>query len=169
MTNKEEKEIEDWFDNLKTEQDHKNLPVDGNISYNSLKKTEEVRQNLPPGGNIFYNSLKKTEELRKNSHTDVTISQSKEKYEFHELANLFPLLENDKLKELVDGIKENGQLLPIVIFEGKILDGRNRYNACKLLGIEPLYENIETKDPLGYVLELNLKRRHLNESQRAVI
>ena len=51
-----------------------------------------------------------------------------------------------------------------------ILDGRNRYRACVALGIEPVVRTFDAqRDPLQFVLSLNLHRRHLDESQRAMV
>ena len=88
---------------------------------------------------------------------------------FHEYADLFPMMDKAAFKGLVLDIKKNGLLEPIVIYDNKVLDGRNRYEACIETGIEPRYENPSIKDPLEYVLSKNLNRRHLNESQRAMI
>src|SRR5262249_10269413 len=66
-------------------------------------------------------------------------------------------------------IAANGQRDPIDLFEGEILDGRNRWRACKKLGIEPKTRQYRGSDPLGYVISKNLKRRHLDESQRAFV
>lgn len=90
-------------------------------------------------------------------------------YEAHELANIFPLIEGDEFDKLVDDIKTNGLLNPIVLYEGKILDGRNRFNACLEAGIEPLFVEYDGNSPREYVLSLNLTRRHLTESQRALV
>jgi hypothetical protein len=49
------------------------------------------------------------------------------------------------------------------------LDGRNRYRACLAVGVEPRYREYTGDNPIGFVVSLNLNRRHLNESQRAVI
>jgi len=90
-------------------------------------------------------------------------------YEAHELANIFPLIEGDEFDKLVDDIKTNGLLNPIVLYEGKILDGRNRFNACLEAGIQPLFVEYDGDSPREYVLSLNLTRRHLTESQRALV
>ena len=90
-------------------------------------------------------------------------------YEYHELANLFPLMDESQYSDLVADIKENGLVESIVLHEEKILDGRNRYNACNDAGVEPNFVEYEGEDALSYVISLNLNRRHLNESQRAMI
>ena len=89
--------------------------------------------------------------------------------EFHPLANLFPMLDEQQAEELASDIRANGLRQAITTFDGKILDGRNRYLACVSAGVEPLFEEFAGDDPLGYVVSLNLNRRHLNESQRAMV
>jgi hypothetical protein len=89
--------------------------------------------------------------------------------QWHPYADLFPWIEGAAFDDLKADIAENGVLEPIVFFEGKILDGRNRYMAARDLGIE--YPRVEYRgdDPLGYVVSLNLRRRHLTESQRGMV
>src|SRR2546430_5520016 len=89
--------------------------------------------------------------------------------EFHELAGLFPLMTGDESKTLGDDIKVNGQHEPIWLYEDKVLDGRNRYLECIRVGVEPTLRPYLGDDPLAFVISLNLKRRHLDESQRAVV
>ncbi len=92
-----------------------------------------------------------------------------EQYEFHPLSSYFPLMEGEEFKELVEDIKENGLRNRIILYDGKILDGRNRYNACLEVQIKMLFTDYEGDDPLQYVISQNLKRRHLTASQRAAI
>ena len=89
--------------------------------------------------------------------------------EFHEIANIFPMMTGEDYRALHEDIKDNGLIHSIILYENKILDGRNRYAACLEVAIEPEYTNYTGDDPLGYVISSNLKRRHLNESQRGMI
>jgi hypothetical protein len=87
------------------------------------------------------------------------------------------LLGEAELRELAEDVKkQKGLLDPIVLYKAKILDGRNRLAACKLAGIDPVYEWISDDDlgasrsPIDYVLSKNMHRRHLtNEQKRAVV
>jgi hypothetical protein len=91
-------------------------------------------------------------------------------YEFHELANAFPLIEGTEFDDLVASIRDNGQREAITYYEGKILDGRNRYRACLEAGVTPFGGNFEGEfdDARKFVIDLNVHRRHLDESQRAM-
>jgi hypothetical protein len=87
----------------------------------------------------------------------------------HYLANLFPMMDEPDLAELVRDIERFGQREPIVLLDNKILDGRNRFKACLQLGITPKFREYHGNDPIGFVVSLNLKRRHLTTSQRAMV
>lgn len=91
--------------------------------------------------------------------------------EFHPFANKFPMLPESELKELAEDIKTNGLKNPVYIYQDKILDGRNRYLACKMADVKPKLIKFQgdDKDALAFVISENLKRRHLSTSQRAMI
>jgi hypothetical protein len=91
--------------------------------------------------------------------------------EVHELAKLFPEMSDFDFEELKEDIKENGLLNPITIYEGMILDGAHRARACEELGRTPEAEEFEgtAADALTFVVSSNVHRRHLTESQKAVI
>jgi ParB-like chromosome segregation protein Spo0J len=85
---------------------------------------------------------------------------------FHPLADIFPLIEDAELDELAADIKANGLREPVVLFEGKILDGRNRYRACAAAGVDCRFETHKGDEPVAYVVSLNLHRRHLTRGQK---
>jgi ParB-like chromosome segregation protein Spo0J len=90
--------------------------------------------------------------------------------EFHELADAFPTLDPKEIMALADDIAENTQHEPIVIFEGKVLDGRNRYRACLAAGVEPSSREFDGDFDAArrFVISSNLHRRHLTVEQRSV-
>lgn len=71
--------------------------------------------------------------------------------------------------ELISDMLDNGYRPenPIVLYEGKILDGRNRYAAAKKAGVDPVFIEYNGIDAWKYVVSQNLHRRHLDETQRA--
>jgi hypothetical protein len=88
----------------------------------------------------------------------------------HPYADLFPMMDDAEFHALCLDIVANGLQEPIVTFAGQqILDGRNRYKACLKVKVTPKFQAYWGKDPLQFVLSKNLHRRHLNESQRAML
>ena len=89
--------------------------------------------------------------------------------EYHQIASMFELLSEAELQELASDIKQQGLLLPVMLFEGKILDGRNRYRACQMAEVEPIYTQFEgtPEEAVHRVWSLNRPRRHLTSDQSA--
>jgi N6-adenosine-specific RNA methylase IME4 len=91
----------------------------------------------------------------------------------HSVANLFPMMNNDEYAALVADIHQHGQREPIWLLDGQIIDGRNRWQACRDLGIQPITRNYtgatDTASLIAFVVSLNLKRRHLNSGQLAIV
>jgi len=87
-----------------------------------------------------------------------------------EYEELLPKLSTKEYEALKLSIKTEGQQLPIIINQqNMILDGHNRYNICMELGVEPKYELKTFPNKLvekKFVIEVNLKRRHLNDFQK---
>jgi hypothetical protein len=95
---------------------------------------------------------------------------------FHELANTFPLIDEEQTQELADDIKKRGLIEPLVLYEEAILYGRNRYNAAKLAGykLKPddvvlFEEEYDGQDPVAFVISRNIRRRHLTVGQRSTV
>jgi hypothetical protein len=90
--------------------------------------------------------------------------------QFHPDADLVPLMDDEEFEALKADLRANGLRDPIVLHEGKILDGRSRYLACRELGI-PL--KLRDWDGNGssreFLLSANLRRRHLTAGQQAAL
>lgn len=89
----------------------------------------------------------------------------------HPAAAIFPMLPVVELESLASDIRQHGLLQPIVLHEGQVLDGRNRLRACAMAGVQPTFAEWSGRgeSPTAWVLAVNLQRRHLNETQRAVV
>ena len=86
--------------------------------------------------------------------------------EYHPAANVFPLMQGAEYRALCDDITEHGLHEDILVYEGSILDGRNRYRACIDAGIEPRFREWDGNgSALDMVVSMNLHRRHLNPGQ----
>jgi hypothetical protein len=90
-------------------------------------------------------------------------------YEVHPAADLFPMMSDAEIEALGEDMLEHGQREDIILFHGMVLDGRNRYRACLLKGINPRFHEERPADPYAFVASANLHRRHLDASQRAMV
>jgi hypothetical protein len=91
-------------------------------------------------------------------------------YKYHPACLAFPLLPDAELRDLADDIKLRGLLHPVVLYQGQVLDGRNRLAACDIAGVAPRFiEWSGSGSPVEWVISTNLHRRHLTASQRAVV
>jgi ParB-like chromosome segregation protein Spo0J len=91
-----------------------------------------------------------------------------EESNWHCAANVFPLLERDELEALAEDIKAHGLLNPIIRCDGKVLDGRNRALACRLVQVEPRFRDIPLEDALIWARSQNCLRRHLKPTEDAL-
>jgi N6-adenosine-specific RNA methylase IME4 len=92
--------------------------------------------------------------------------------EAHPYAELLPPMSAGEYADLRASVAANGLREPIMLHaDGRVLDGRHRQRACESLGVSPAVRTFAGTDAeaLTYVLDLNLKRRHLSESQRAML
>lgn len=92
-------------------------------------------------------------------------------YQAHEACDMFPELIGSDFNATVESIRFFGLLVAILLDPTgkKIIDGRARYKACLLLGIEPRFEIWNGQGSIvDLIFTLNFHRRHLNESQRAM-
>ena len=90
----------------------------------------------------------------------------------HPAAELFPRLSESELVALKNDILAHQQEHPIIVWNDMIVDGRNRFRACEMLGRKPKIKEMQFADEaavISYIISTNMRRRHLTESQRASI
>src|SRR5207245_9394894 len=96
---------------------------------------------------------------------------SESRLPIHPYAELFPSMSAAEFDGLCRDILTNGLDEEIVVHEGQVLDGRHRYQACLATQVPPRFRAYagECGSPLGFVVTKNVQRRHLTESQRALV
>jgi hypothetical protein len=97
-------------------------------------------------------------------------------YEVHPFADKFPLLlYGEGFNELTEDIKQHGLREPIILMHDQttIVDGRNRYLACKAALVDPVFEVLDEGYTETMVLDLivskNLVRRNLTPGQKSML
>jgi len=104
-------------------------------------------------------------------------SKSSKLQAFHPLAKKYGGdINKNELEALAKSIKEKGQDHPIIVHEGKIIDGIQRYRACLRAKIEPRFEPYDVKryggtekDIEAFIIIQNIQRRHDSKRKRAFI
>jgi hypothetical protein len=92
----------------------------------------------------------------------------------HPAAALFPMLDETELAELAEDIRVRGLTHPVWFYEDPVdgavlLDGRNRWLACRCVGVEPDIRWYRGDDPIGFSISENVARRHLTTGQKAAV
>lgn len=90
-------------------------------------------------------------------------------FELHPLCTLFPRMAGAEFAALCADIKANGLRTPIVLHDGMILDGGNRYRACVETGVRMEFVEFGGSSAVSFVLSSNLHRRHMTAGQQAAI
>lgn len=90
----------------------------------------------------------------------------------HDAVFIMPKMKAQDYEDLKTDISINGLQIPILRYQGKVLDGRHRLQACIELGIAPHFSDLPSAandSPEQVVISLNLHRRHLTEAERALV
>jgi len=89
----------------------------------------------------------------------------------HPVSDIFPPMTDAEYAALKADIEANGQREKVWTFKGALIDGRHRERACRELGLECKTREWDGDESqlTDFIVSLNLHRRHLNESQRALI
>ena len=101
-----------------------------------------------------------------------TTAKSVTTYPLDPCVELFPAMNSDEFNALKQSIERNGQSEPILLFQGKVVDGRHRLKACQELGIEPKVETLSIKtyeEAKSVAFARNINRRNLTTGQRALM
>jgi hypothetical protein len=89
----------------------------------------------------------------------------------HPLLSVFPEMNDAEFAAFLEDIRTNGVREPAWTWRGWLIDGRHRDRACQRLKIKLPTREWDGKESelLAFVVSMNLRRRHLDESQRAMV
>ena len=108
--------------------------------------------------------------MPKKKEKKLVAALSSDQYNINLLAKGQPPYPAEQQTALRNSISTDGQSLPITLWNGEILDGRGRYQACRDLGIAPKVEEIEfgsDEEALRFLRVRNGWRAHVRAEQRA--
>lgn len=89
----------------------------------------------------------------------------------HPHASLMPMMDDESFARLRADIAKNGVRQPIVLYQGFVLDGRNRLKAARSLGLRLDASHFRTfsgddNAAREFVISENMNRRQLNNKQK---
>lgn len=93
--------------------------------------------------------------------------------EIHPLAARWPMMPDDELAALAESIAADGLSHPLVLDDqGRLVDGRNRLEACRIAGVSPKYltpRGLDTEEAVrSYIGRVNAQRRNVSTGQKAM-
>ena len=98
------------------------------------------------------------------------VIRADEEIQVHPAATLFPMMGPEEMEGLKQDIQKHGLATPIVLWQGQLVDGRNRLQVCRELEIDAECRELDPQeDPYRYVVSHNLHRRHLTVAQRSMV
>ena len=98
---------------------------------------------------------------------------SRAEYTRHPLSNPFGDAAPHDFEALVQSMKVNGFMdgHPVILYEGRILDGFHRYKAAKEVGVAAVFTEFSgtLEQARQFILSENVARRHLTVPQKILI
>lgn len=92
--------------------------------------------------------------------------------ELHTITKTHPVMKEEQFVAFTKDIELNGQLQPVLVYRGKIVDGRHRYRALSLLGVDKIkidrLSNNMTLEEVVHIVESSELRRHQTATQLAI-
>jgi hypothetical protein len=99
-------------------------------------------------------------ELMRHTKTD---------WQYHEICQWLPY-KPETIAEIAQSMASKGYRpdRPIIVFEGRILDGRHRYEAAIKANVDPLFVEFHgsREEAIDYVTSENVARRHLSNPEK---
>jgi hypothetical protein len=85
----------------------------------------------------------------------------------HEICLCFPAMTDAEFEALKTDIQRNGLRKKISLFEGQILDGKERYRACLAVGVEPEFETFagDYEQAIAFCESVNIYRQNFTPDQ----
>lgn len=94
-----------------------------------------------------------------------------EKLKRHELSAMFGDMGKSEVSVIASSIRGDGLIHPITLWQGQVLDGWHRYQACLKAGVEPRFIEFDGDEraALAFVMAENEHRRHLCDAMRVSV
>jgi hypothetical protein len=98
---------------------------------------------------------------------------TKQELTLHPYAGIFPAMTAEEFSGLKESIQAVGQIVPITVYQGQVIDGKERLRACRELGIDPIVREWDGpgdgESLLNFVWSSNMVRTHHTRDQIATV
>ncbi len=89
--------------------------------------------------------------------------------DIHPACALWPRPSDEEVLKLAESIRTEGLHNPIWLCGGAILDGKTRYEACKIAGVEPTFQEYTGDEPVKFTVAQNARRRHMEVGELSLV
>lgn len=116
-------------------------------------------------------SISQVGEIAVIRHDALAANDAQPSWPLDPCAEAFPPMQVEEFEALKASIARNGLREPLLVWQGRVMDGRHRLKACQALNLVPTVQMLDGsyEEAKSMAFAANINRRHLRIGQRALL